>query len=190
MHLFFSEGLEKRLLLRERIARVGDGLWTDWSLCFVLFCIVRCGIRFFFLFPFVSTLLLFYATKEIVFFLRLIWNHSFILNFFAIDHPSILKILLRKFLQCQYPWIWFIKGSCISLYRYFHSHIFTQSIFSIRWIVSFRYKVIRFFFPRSKSWQWSAISSLLSFFNGVRCEVINIKVWNNSRVISLRFTIF
>lgn len=44
-------------------------------------------------------------------------------------------------------WIWFIKGSCISLYRYFHSHIFTQSIFSIRWIVSFRYKVIRFFFP-------------------------------------------
>lgn len=69
---FFSEGLEKRLLLRERIARVGDGLWTDWSLCFVLFCIVRCGIRFFFLFPFVSTLLLFYATKEIVFFLRLI----------------------------------------------------------------------------------------------------------------------
>lgn len=102
---FFSEGLEKRLLLRERIARVGDGLWTDWSLCFVLFCIVRCGIRFFFLFPFVSTLLLFYATKEIVFFLRLIWNHSFILNFFAIDHPSILKILLRKFLQCQYPWV-------------------------------------------------------------------------------------
>lgn len=47
---FFSEGLEKRLLLRERIARVGDGLWTDWSLCFVLFCIVRCGIRFFFSF--------------------------------------------------------------------------------------------------------------------------------------------
>lgn len=120
----------------------------DWLVALfrsVLYCSVRDP--FFFLFPFVSTLLLFYATKEIVFFLRLIWNHSFILNFFAIDHPSILKILLRKFLQCQYPWIWFIKGSCISLYRYFHSHIFIQSIFSVRWIVSFRYKVIRFFFP-------------------------------------------
>lgn len=146
MHLFFSEGLEKRLLLRERIARVGDGLWTDWSLCFVLFCIVRCGIRFFFLFPFVSTLLLFYATKEIVFFLRLIWNHSFILNFFAIDHPSILKILLRKFLQCQYPWVDMIYKREL----HFFVSIFSFSYFHpkyIRWIVSFRYKVIRFFFP-------------------------------------------
>lgn len=31
---------------------MGDGLWTDWSLCFVVFCIVRCGIRFFFFLSF------------------------------------------------------------------------------------------------------------------------------------------
>lgn len=120
----------------------------DWLVALfrsVLYCSVRDP--FFFLFPFVSTLLLFYATKEIVFFLRLIWNHLF-----SIFSPSIIprfwKYYYENFSNANIRgWIWFIKGSCISLYRYFHSHIFTQSIFSIRWIVSFRYKVIRFFFP-------------------------------------------
>lgn len=92
---------------------MGDGLWTDWSLCFVAFCIVRCGIRFFFslslsLSLLVSTLLLFYATKEVVLFLTINLK-----SFISLDFRNIITKISPTFRQYNSGWTQFIKEGCI-----------------------------------------------------------------------------
>lgn len=145
MHLFFFRGVGKKAIAAGEDCE-GGRWFMDWLVALfrsVLYCSVRDP--FFFSFSVCIDVVIILRNEGNCIFLTInlksfVYSQFFRHRFWKYYYENFSNANIRG-------WIWFIKGSCISLYRYFHSHIFTQSIFSIRWIVSFRYKVIRFFFP-------------------------------------------
>lgn len=158
VHLFFlSQGLGKRVLLLERGSR-GWGMVYGPTGRFVSQCSVLfgAGLFFFFLFFFpVLTLLLFYATKEAVFSLRLIRDRSrdsiLLFNIFVkVDRSSILRNILRNFRSPMFvDESLNIKRGCIFFVSIFSFSSFLTKETKVSRIFdrSFPFdKVIRFFF--------------------------------------------